>query len=180
MPPAQLHSALPYLIGIPIVLLVMALRLRGMSQGRRLRLEWLWVTPALLIVVTVLALAPNPPAGLDWAYLAAAFVFGAVLGWYRGKMMHITVDPETHALNSKASPAALYFIVLIVAARVGLRYLAVGQAGAWHLSVGLLTGLFLAFAVGLLGVQRVEMWLRANRLLAEARAPRPSPDRKTA
>ena len=34
----------------------------------------------------------------------------------------------------------------------------------------LISGLFLVFAVGLLGVQRVEMFLRSQRLLSEARA----------
>lgn len=170
MTPDQMHRYLPYLIGGAIFLVVMAFRLRGMNRSRPLKVEWLWVTPALLVLVAGLAMIPQPPQGLDWAWLAGALAFGALLGWYRGKMMHITVEPETHALNTKASPAAMYFILLIVAARVGLRYLALGQAQAWHVSAALITDGFIVFAVGLLGVQRVEMWIRANRLLREARA----------
>lgn len=171
--PAQIpHTILPYVIGGAVILVVMALRLRGMSQMRRLRLEWLWVTPVFILAVTVLALIPQPPQGLDWAWLGGGLVLGAVLGWWRGKLMHITIDQETHALNTRASPAALFFLVLVVAVRVGLRTLALGQAQTWHLSVAVITDAFLTFALGLLGVQRLEMGMRAGRLLAEARASR--------
>jgi hypothetical protein len=170
--PDQSQSYLPYLIAVPVVLVVLFLRMRGLQTDRRLRIEWLWVTPALLIVFSVVAFLPSPPAGLDWAWLAIALALGGALGWYRGKMMHISVDPETHAVNTRASPGAMIFIVLVLVARLGLRYVAVGQAQAWHLSLTLITGLFLVFAVGLLGVQRLEMFLRAQRRLGEARAAR--------
>ncbi len=170
MTPDELRRYLPYLITIPLVLLVLFFRIRRMRTEQRLRVEWLWVTPALLVVITVLAFAPAPPAGLDWLWMAIALVLGGALGWYRGKMMHISVDPETHVVKTRASPAAMYFIVLILVARLGLRYLALGQAQTWHISANLITGLFLVFALGLLGVQRLEMFIRAQRLLTQARA----------
>jgi hypothetical protein len=170
MPDQTPHSLLPYLIGFGLLIVVMGLRLRNMSRTRRLRLEWLWVMPAFILAVTVLSLIPQPPQGLDWAWLAGGLLIGAALGWQRGKMMHIAVDPETHALNTKASPAALIFLVLLVGVRFGLRSLALGEAQAWHLSVSVITGAFLTLALGLLGVQRLEMGLRASRLLADARA----------
>ena len=169
MTPEQMRQYLPFLIGLPLVLIVLFFRLRGMRTERPLRIEWLWVTPALLTAVTVMTFLPAPPQGMDWIWIALALVVGAVLGWYRGKMMHISVDPETHVVNTRASPAAMYFIVLILAARFGLRYVAMGEAQTWHLSVTLITGLFVVLAVGLLGVQRVEMFIRAQRLLGEAR-----------
>ena len=89
-------------------------------------------------------------------------------------MMHISVDPETHALNTKASPAAMIFIVALVAIRMFLRGVAMGEASTLHLSVAVITGAFMTFAVGLFGVQRLEMALRANRLLGEARMARAS------
>jgi hypothetical protein len=107
---------------------------------------------------------------MDWLWMGVALALGGALGWYRGKMMHITVDPETHVVNARASAAAMYFIVLVLLARLGLRYVALGEAQAWHVKATLITGLFLVFAVGLLGVQRLEMFLRARRLLVEARA----------
>ena len=170
MPQPDLHTVLPYLIGIVVLVVVMGFRLRRMSQMRPLKVEWLWVTPAILAALTVVSLIPQPPQGIDWAWLAGALVLGGALGWWRGKMMHISVDPETHALNTKASPAAMIFIVAIIAIRFALRGVAMGEASTLHLSVGVITGAFMAFAVGLFGVQRLEMALRATRLLGEARA----------
>jgi hypothetical protein len=167
-----MRQYLPWLIGVPVALFFLFLRLRSMQTERRLRVELLWVTPAILAAVTVLSFMPAPPAGTDWAWIGAALIFGGALGWYRGKMMHISVDPQTHVVNTRASPAAMYFIVLILVARLGLRYVAMDEAKAWHVSVTLITGLFVVFALGLLGVQRLEMFLRAQRLLGEARAVR--------
>jgi len=158
------------LIGVVLIAAVLLFRMRRLAQSRPLKLEWLWVTPTLLLVLTAVVMVQSPPVGLAWLWLAGAFVLGGGLGWYRGKMMHITVDPETHALSSKASAAALIFIVVLVVIRYGLRVVAEGEMRAWRLSAFLITDIFMAFAVGVFGVQRLEMWLRARRLLAEARA----------
>ena len=170
MQPDQLRTVLPYAIGIVVLVVVMAFRLRRMNQTRPLKVEWLWVTPALLTVLTVVSLVPQPPQGIAWAWLAGGLVLGGALGWYRGKMMHIIVDPETHAVNTKASPAAMIFIVALIAIRMALRGVAMTEASTLHLSVAVITGAFMTFAIGLFGVQRLEMALRATRLLKEARA----------
>lgn len=174
MPQEQLRTVLPYLVGVLLLVVMMAWRLRRMSQLRPLKIEWMWVTPAILAALTVVTLIPQPPQGLDYAWLAAGLVLGGVLGWWRGKMMHISVDPETHALNTKASPGAMIFIVAIIGVRLALRGVAMGEASTLHLSVAVITGAFMTFAVGLFGVQRLEMALRANRLLSEARAAKPA------
>ena len=170
MQQGQGHSVVPYIIGGLLFVVLMAWRLRRMSQLRPLKVEWLWVTPAILIALTVVSLIPQPPQGVGWAWLAVGLVLGGALGWWRGKMMHISVDPETHALNTKASPAAMIFILAIIVIRVALRGVAMGEASTLHLSVAVITGAFMTFAVGLFGVQRLEMALRATRLVAEARA----------
>ena len=169
MQPDQLRTVVPYVVGGLLFIVLMAWRLRRMSQTRPLKIEWLWVTPALLTVLTVLSLIPQPPQGLGWAWLAGGLVIGGALGWYRGKMMHISVDPETHALNTKASPAAMIFIVALIAIRMALRGVAMTEASTLHLSVAVITGAFMTFAIGLFGVQRLEMAIRATRLLKEAR-----------
>ena len=174
MPQGQLHSYIPYLIGGVIFVLIMAWRLRSMSQTRPLRLELLWVTPAVFVALTALTLAPQPPQGIEWAYLGVALAIGGAFGWWRGKLMRITIDPETHALNVRASPAGMIFIVAIIAVRFALRGVAMDQASSLHLSVGVITGAFMAFAVGLFGVQRLEMFLRASRMLGDARAAKAS------
>jgi hypothetical protein len=95
----------------------------------------------------------------------AGLVIGAAVGWQRGKMMHIHVDPETHALNQKASPAAILFLVALIAVRSFGR----GLLGSEGLSPAMLTDPLIAFALGMFTLTRVEMYLRAKRLLEQAR-----------
>jgi len=107
-----------------------------------------------------------PPRG--WVAIASAvgLAIGAAVGWYRGKMMHISVDPETHALNQKASPAAMMFLIALIAVRMAARGI-LGQEGA--VSPAMLTDPLVAFALGMFSLTRLEMYLRAKRLLEEAR-----------
>ncbi|MFT3810577.1 MAG: DUF1453 family protein [Micropepsaceae bacterium] len=162
-------QTVPYLVA-PLVVLILIFRLRRMSGSRRLRLEYLWVMPALLIAGAGFLLWRMPPEGIEWAWLALAGTIGAIVGWYRAKTMRITVDPETHALNQQSSPAALIFIVVLIAVRFGLRTLMNEEAEAWHLSALFISGLFMFFVVGMLVASRIEMTLRARALLAEAKA----------
>ncbi|WP_404710121.1 hypothetical protein [Sphingomonas sp. MMS24-J13] len=160
--PAWIPFILPVVIAI-----VLALRLRGMRRARRLRLETLAIVPAIYFVVFAVSLWEYPPVGLlNWLELGVATAVGGALGWRRGKLMRITVDPATHALNQQSSPAALLFIVLLIVARSGLRY----EGAAMGLNVLQVTGLLLAFGLGLFTATRIEMFLRARRLLEEARA----------
>ncbi len=169
MTPTSAQSLAP-LIAIPLVIIVLALRLRGLTRGRRLRVEWLWVMPTLLLAISVVVVVMARPAGLDWLWMGLAFAIGAVLGWQRGRMIQISVDPESHELTSKASPAALIFIVALIAVRYLLRWAAATYGASWGLSVMMITDYLLVFGLGLLGVQRLEMWLRGTRLVRDARA----------
>lgn len=163
--PAQ-QSWVGVAITVAIVVVVLALRMRRMGQMRPLKLETLWVVPALYLVVAALMYWQLPPRG--WVAIAsiAALLIGAAVGWQRGKMMHIHVDPETHALNQKASPAAMLFLVALIVVRMLARGI-IGAEGA--VSPAMLTDPLIAFALGMFTVQRVEMYLRARRLLEEAR-----------
>lgn len=165
LPPQLLGHALPVLtIG-----LVLALRLRRMGRPRRLRLEHLWIVPAIYAVLAAIVIGARPPGMLGWLVIGAALLLGAALGWRRGRAMHVTIDPETHRLSQRASPAALLLLVVLIAARAGLRAVA-DQAGAWHVDAVVVTDGLLASAVGMLAMTRLEMGLRARRLLAAARA----------
>jgi len=149
-----------------VVGLILALRLRRMAKARPLTLERLWIVPALYaLLVASLFLRTQPSLG-GWAICAAALVVGAGLGWQRGKMMQLSVDPETHQLNQKASIGGLLFIVVLIAVKM------IGQAegSALHLNVMLLTQAFGSMALGLFSAMRVEMYLRGRRLLDQARA----------
>lgn len=156
-----------YAITAGIILVVMALRLRRMGEMRPLKLETLWVVPLLYLVVGALMFWQLPPTGWVAIACAAALAIGAALGWQRGKMMHIHVDPETHALNQKASPAAMFFLIALVVIRAGARGV-LGQGSG--ISPAMLTDPLIAFAIGMFTLTRVEMYLRAKRLLEEARS----------
>lgn len=149
-----------------VIGLILALRLRRMSKARPLTLERLWIVPSLYALLVASLFVQSEPSLSGWLLCVAALAVGAGLGWQRGRMMHLSVDPETHQLNQKASIGGLLFIVVLVAIKM------VGQAegAALHLDVMLLTQAFGALALGLFSAMRVEMYLRGKRLLAQARA----------
>jgi hypothetical protein len=160
-------NAISYAVTFAILAGVIAFRWKRMSRARPLKLEWLWVLPALYSGLCVILYAQHPPRGAAWLFCAGAMVLGAVLGWQRGRMMRIAVDPDTHALNQRGSPAALLFIVALIAARSGARV--VVERGGWGIDPFVVTDVLMAFALGLFAAMRVEMFLRGRRLLAGAR-----------
>ncbi|MDB5692753.1 MAG: hypothetical protein JWO81_1816 [Alphaproteobacteria bacterium] len=159
-----------YAIMALVLSIVLVIRFRRMNQVRPLKVERLWIVPALYLVITVVAFAATPPDAAGWALSVIAFAAGAALGWQRGRLMKIDVDRETKAVTTVQSPMAFLFIVVLIAIRSGMRSMAQGGAGGlFHMSAASLTDILVAFALGLLSVQRVEMFLRARRLVEEAR-----------
>jgi NAD/NADP transhydrogenase beta subunit len=170
MTPQEGHIWGP-IIGIGVAVVVLAFRMRGIGPNappRPVRMITMWIVPALLVLVGASVMAVSSHLGvLDWLWVFAGLVAGAALGWQRGRMVAITVDPDTGRPMSKTSGAAFVFILVLFAARAGLRYLFEGQAGAWHINPMMVTDVFLAFAIGMLGMQRVEIFIRARRLVAQ-------------
>ena len=157
-----------YAITGAIVAVVLALRLRRMGTMRPLKLETLWVVPVLYLGVAALMFWQLPPKGWVGVASAAGLAIGAAVGWQRGKMMHIHVDPETHALNQKASPAAILFLVALILVRSFSR----GLLDSEGVSPAMLTDPLIAFALGMFSLTRLEMYLRGKRLLEQARGGR--------
>jgi membrane protein CcdC involved in cytochrome C biogenesis len=155
-----------YAITIGIIVVIMALRMRGMSKMKPLKLGGLWIVPAIYLAVAAVMFAQLPPTG--WVAIACVvgLLIGAAVGWQRGKLMHIHVDPETHALNQKASPAALIFLVALIVVRMAAKGILGNEGGV---SPAMLTDPLIAFALGMFTLTRLEMYLRAKRLLEEAR-----------
>jgi len=154
-----------YAITIGIILVVLALRMRRMGKMRPLKLETLWIVPAVYLIVAILLYIQLPPTGSVAIACLVALLVGAAVGWKRGTMMHIHVDPETHALNQKASPAAMIFLIALIAVRM----LGRGLLNSAGVSPAMLTDPLIAFALGMFTLTRVEMYLRAKRLIEEAR-----------
>lgn len=167
-----------YVIGGLIAAVVVGLRLwrSGVGRGgagaaRRLRLEWLWVAPAMLVIGAGVLLAYLPPRGvLAWLALALVTVAGGALGWWRGTLIPVEVDRETHALNTRTSRAAILFLGAVFVLRYAVRAVLSGESQTLHIATALITDGFVLFAAGLYGVSRLEIFLRARRLLREARA----------
>ena len=171
------HSALSYIVPGLIVALVFGLRiwrsglLNKNAPGRRLRMEYLWIMPAVLAVGAVVLLVLMPPSAIwQWGVLLLVLAAGAGLGWWRGSLIRIEVDRATHQLNTRSSPAALIFLAGVFVLRYAARFLITQEAQVVHLFTALITDGFVLFGAGLYGVSRVEMFLRARRLLREAKA----------
>lgn len=160
------QSWISYAITVGIIVVIMVLRMRRMGKMRPLDLGSLWIVPAIYLVVAALMFVQLPPT--EWVAIASGvgLLIGAAIGWQRGKMMHIHVDPETQTLNQKASPAAMFFLIALIVVRMAARGI-IGQEGG--ISPTMLTDPLITFALGMFTLQRVEMYLRAKRLLEEAR-----------
>ena len=161
----QPNPLITYAITAIVIAVVMAIRWKRMSRVRPLKLERLWVFPAIYAVIVVVMFSQFPPQGWGWAFCAVALVLGAGLGWQRGKLMRIALDPATHTLNQTSSPAAVLFILVLVAFRSGARA-ALTDENMLHLNAMAVTDMLMALALGLFAAQRLEMYLRGRRMLA--------------
>lgn len=168
-PGAAPNPMIGYVVAGVVIAVVLIVRFRRINQSRPLKLGQLWIVPTVYGVLAATMFVAAPPAGMAWLLCAAGLAAGAALGWQRGRMIHIEVHPQSGALSLRQSPAAFLFILVLILVRSGSRAaLASGSGSALHLSTAAITDVLVAFAFGLLAVQRVEMYLRARRLLAEA------------
>lgn len=159
------------LIGVAVALGIVLLRNRA---PRTLRLDMMWIMPAIFILLIAFGLwgmrqAPNadlsPYAAADWAILVAAAVLGIVAGWWRGRMITIHKDGDG-VLKAQASPLGLVILVALLVGRQALRPWLEGHADAFGLNITAIEQAFLVFVVGLIVVQRLEMYLRARTVMA--------------
>jgi hypothetical protein len=163
-------SLLSYIIPAIIVAIVLGFRMRRMSRERPLKIERLWIVPAIYAAIAAITFSQIPPQGFGWAYCLLGLGAGAALGWQRGRLMRIRVDPETQAIWQTGSWAAMAFILVLILVRSAARSAAQYGGPAMHIDVMMVTDILIAFALGLFTAQRVEMFLRARRLLEAARA----------
>ncbi|MGO4409136.1 MULTISPECIES: CcdC protein domain-containing protein [unclassified Brevundimonas] len=154
------------LIGIAVALIVVLLRNR---RKRTLRPHLLWVMPLLVTIMIGMGLwatTQHPHFGpYAWMAFAAALALGAAAGWQRGKTITIEKEPDG-SLKAQASPLGLILVIGLFAARAGLRELMQSNAVAWGLDAVVVTDAFMIFAIGLIVTQRIEMYIRARRVLA--------------
>ncbi len=169
--PEMSPQVLGPLIGLAIALPLILLRNR---RPRTLNPQWMWVMPVIIVPLMGFAIwgtsmDPNMPHvafdGLAWAILAVGLILGGVFGWWRGKMTTI----EKHAdgtLKTQASPIGLVLIVAVMLGRRALTAFLEPHAAEWGLNALAITDAFLLFVVGMVVVQRIEMYIRARRIQA--------------
>jgi hypothetical protein len=161
----QTPGMMQYLIPLVIAAVVLTLRARRMSQLRPLKIERLWIVPAIYLAMVGFLFAKGPPSPIGWMICLATLLLGGAIGWQRGKMMEIHVDPDTHAINQRGSMAAIIFIFVLFV----VKFAAQTGTQALHVNVAVLTDALAALALGLFTMTRVEMYLRAKRMLDAVR-----------
>lgn len=156
------------LIGLAVLVPILLLR---NARPRKLKLELLWVRPAIWALAAVLSFSAAPPAmsPLTLGALGLALILGAALGWQRGRLMRIAVDPDTHNMTLQASPAAMIFIVALFALRTFARGAGLGGIGPTHAPVSLVVDVLILFSLAMMLAQSFEIGLRGRLLLAAAR-----------
>lgn len=156
-------AVLPFVV----IAIVLALRFRSMNRERPLRIATLWIVPVIYLLIAGSMMFAVPPSPLGWGLLALGLVIGIAVGWHRGKLIRIERDPDSGELRQRASPLAMLLLVALVVLKLGARAI-FGETAVAHpgSSAMLLTDAFIGFALGLLSATRLELYLRARRILA--------------
>ncbi len=158
---------------LPFVFLLMAFRIwSGGARLRRVRIETMWIFPVIfigLIGFGIYADRPNWSDPVVVAILVVSAVAGLGLGWFRGRLVKITVDPETHTLQSQNSAMGMVILAVIYLIKYAARTFLSGHADDWHISVPAVTDGFLLIALGTIVGRRIEILIRGLRLLKKAR-----------
>lgn len=159
-----LTAILPFVV----IAIVLALRFRSMNRERPLNVGTLWVVPLIYVALVASMLFALPPSLGGWSVMVAGIVAGAVLGWHRGKLIRLERNAETGKLMQRASPLAMLLLVALIVLKVGARAI-FGDSAAAHPGSGamLLTDAFIGFALGLLSATRLELYLRARKILTD-------------
>lgn len=170
------NQYLPYLAPL-IVLALLTLRLVR-NRPRKLRLGVLFVRPVIILVLVGVVLAVSPMPTLVWiAGYAAAMALGAVAGFFTTHHQEFAIDYDTGEITSRATPIGAVLILILFAARFGVRYATVGMGGnpyepGQHVSPDVIAAAnaSLMFAAGFILARVGNTWLRARKLIVEHRA----------
>src|ERR1700749_4346302 len=124
--PQHQSDGLAFLVPLLIIVPILIFRLRRSMKPQALKLNRLWIRPAVLIALAALAfLAPLPGspklAMMDYAWLVVAMVLGAMAGWFWGRTTQLHLHPENGTLMQTGSMTGMIVLIVLVAARLGLR-----------------------------------------------------------
>jgi hypothetical protein len=159
-----------YLITFAVVALFMGFRIWRSSRAQKLKIERMWIRPAILLVILGVSIAGQPPTldPITLAALAVVTVIGLALGLLRGRMVKVSIHPETHDLTSQQSPWGTMIFLAVMVVRTGSRFVLRGEQEIAGIPVtDIIDGLTLAYAGSVVGLQ-IDIWMRARKLLADA------------
>ncbi len=172
-------SPLTYLIGAGVAVAVLAFRWSRKGVARPLNVATLWIVPAIMIlaacgsIAAVVAVARVPMGIAEVGLVAACLAAGSMLGWWRGRFTEIAVDPASRRVTTATSAMSIAVIGGLIVVRMILKMVLFNAAAPRSPHGALLNVYFLMFGVGVLAAARVEMWLRARRLVAATPAMAP-------
>jgi membrane protein CcdC involved in cytochrome C biogenesis len=167
-------SSTSYLIGVAVFVIVMAIRVSRQRTAKPMNMSTFWLLPALYsvllggAVVAMLAFGNVDVTATSAAMLAGSLVVGTGAGWWRGRFMHIEIDEATKKPMVRASGMAFVVLGVLYVVRTGAKLLLFADADPKAPETMLLNAGFLLLALGILVVARVEMYVRARRLLQAA------------
>jgi uncharacterized membrane protein len=134
-------------------------------------LERLWIAPAVICALAGAAIAFSPHEGrftlVNVILFAAALGVGGLIGWLRAKGVKLTVEPMTHQVTSAVSPLGLVLLVAVFVVRYALRFAT--QSGLPGVKATTITNAMLFLAIGVVISQRIEIGVRARRLIKLSR-----------
>jgi hypothetical protein len=158
----------PYIVP----LFVAALIVRRSGRAKKVRLVRMWIIPAFLGLALVATLSSEPAPGplVIVGFLVAAFVGGG-LGYLRASHLHLSIDPKTGEVSSRATTIGTLLIVFLFMARFGLKqaFPELSAPHHHHGGAGIVqwSDIFLTFTVAMLIAQTVWIQNRIKPLLAE-------------
>ena len=163
MDPKMLQSIMP----IVVIAIVFALRWRNLNKPRPFNVGRLWLVPAVLAVAVVFVLVSFPPSAVGWLIVVFAAAIGVFAGIKRGQLMHLDRDPVSGGLLIRQSPAALIFVLAILAARRVIAYgtgitPGTNPGGRIPPEAMLVTDGLMAFALAMVVLMRWTLWQRAK------------------
>jgi hypothetical protein len=152
---------------LAVVTVLLILRNR---RPRRLRLDRLWVRPVLAVILIGGSLFRSPPpfTAASVIIMLLALAVGAALGWQRGRLTQIEVDPVTHTVTAKVSAVGVILVLGLIMAKFLLRSTVLAPGPSGFLSTATLTDALLLLSVATMGVQQIEISIRVRRLHSAA------------
>lgn len=159
-----------YAVSAVLFIVLISFRMRRMMQSTPFNLNFVWIMPTIMLAMTIWLMTRAEPRGAEWLWAVGLFALGAILGWLRGRSITMSVDPATHKIMAQGSASAMIFLVVLLVARYGLRYVMSVEATVIGVRPVMVDVLFLVLALGLFGVRSIEMGVRGYRLLRTAKA----------